>query len=73
MSLISEILSARPRPGTTKSFSVEQVDQLNTNTHKSESLVKLVASSCGITTNLGVKAKEGILKSIQQVGENSFY
>ena len=71
MSLISEILSARPRPGTTKSFSVEQVDQLNT--HKSESLVKLVASSCGITTNLGVKAKEGILKSIQQVGENSFY
>ena len=38
------------------------VDQLNT--HKSESLVKLVASSCGITTDLGVKGQEGILKSM---------
>jgi transposase len=38
------------------------VDQLNT--HKSESLVKLVASSCGITTDLGVKGNEGILKSM---------
>ena len=38
------------------------VDQLNT--HKSESLVKLVASSCGITTDLGIKEKEGILKSM---------
>ena len=39
------------------------VDQLNT--HKSESLVKLVASSCGITTDLGVKGKEGILQSME--------
>lgn len=38
------------------------VDQLNT--HKSESLVKLVASSCGLTLELGVKGKEGILKSM---------
>ena len=38
------------------------VDQLNT--HKSESLVKLVASSCGITTDLGMKGQEGILKSM---------
>ena len=38
------------------------VDQLNT--HKSESLVKLVASSCEITTDLGIKGKEGILKSM---------
>ncbi len=38
------------------------VDQLNT--HKSESLVKLVASSCRITTDLGVKGKEGILQSM---------
>jgi putative transposase len=38
------------------------VDQLNT--HQSESLVKLVASNCGLTTDLGVKGKEGILKSM---------
>lgn len=38
------------------------VDQLNT--HKSESLVKLVASSCGITTDLGVKGETGILQSM---------
>ncbi len=38
------------------------VDQLNT--HKSESLVKLVAESCGITTELGIKGKEGILQSM---------
>jgi putative transposase len=38
------------------------VDQLNT--HKSESLVHLVASSCGIRKNLGVKEKQGILKSM---------
>lgn len=41
------------------------VDQLNT--HQSESLVKLVASSCKIPTDLGVKGKEGILKSILAV------
>lgn len=39
------------------------VDQLNT--HKSESLVRLVASRCGIDTNLGLKGKCGILKSMQ--------
>ncbi|NES84944.1 MAG: IS630 family transposase, partial [Moorea sp. SIO2B7] len=33
-------------------------------TQKSESLVKLVASICGITRELGVKRKEGILKSL---------
>ena len=36
-------------------------DQLNT--HKSESLVRFVADFCGIDKELGVKGKEGILKS----------
>ncbi|WP_293163817.1 hypothetical protein [Okeania sp. SIO2C9] len=38
------------------------VDQLNT--HKSESLVRLVAQRCGIQTDLGVKQKSGILQSM---------
>jgi putative transposase len=38
------------------------VDQLNT--HKSESLVRLVASRCRIDCNLGIKGKEGILTSM---------
>ena len=37
-------------------------DQLNT--HKSESLVVLVAERCGITEDLGIKGKSGILKSM---------
>jgi transposase len=39
------------------------VDQLNT--HKSESLVRLVAERCGIKTDLGLKGQSGILKSMQ--------
>lgn len=39
------------------------VDQLNT--HKSASLVNLVAQRCGIDTQLGVKGKEGILQSME--------
>jgi len=38
-------------------------DQLNT--HKSESLVQYVSNYCGMTGDLGVKGKEGILKSMQ--------
>ena len=37
------------------------VDQLNT--HKSESLVRLVASACSMDIDLGVKGTQGILKS----------
>lgn len=37
------------------------VDQLNT--HKSESLVRFVAQACGLEEDLGIKGKEGILKS----------
>ncbi len=38
------------------------VDQLNT--HKSESLVHLVAEQCGIDQDLGKKGKQGILESM---------
>lgn len=39
------------------------VDQLNT--HKSESLVRLVAQLCDLDEDLGVKGKRGILKSME--------
>jgi transposase len=38
------------------------VDRLNT--HQSESLVRLVATQCGIEENVGVKGKAGILESM---------
>jgi hypothetical protein len=38
-------------------------DQLNT--HKSESLVKLTATLCGINEDLGIKGKSGIVKSME--------
>jgi transposase len=41
-------------------------DQLNT--HKSESLVKWVAEQCNLNIDLGVKGKEGILKSMETRG-----
>lgn len=37
----------------------------NLNTHQSESLVRYVANYCGITIDLGVKDKAGILKSME--------
>ena len=38
------------------------VDQLNT--HKSEGLVRLVAEHCGLSDDLGVKGKTGLLQSM---------
>ena len=38
------------------------VDQLNT--HQSEALVRLVAERCGITDDLGVKGKSGVLQAM---------
>jgi len=38
------------------------VDRLNT--HQSESLVRLVATQCGIEEDVGVKGKSGILASM---------
>jgi transposase len=38
------------------------MDQLNT--HQSEALVRLVATACGITVDLGVKGESGILESM---------
>ncbi len=38
------------------------------NTHKSESLVRFVAETCGIDTELGKKGKAGILKSMESRG-----
>ena len=38
-------------------------DQLNT--HKSETLVKLVAAQCGLKVDLGIKGKKGILESME--------
>ena len=43
------------------------LDQLNT--HKSESLVRLVVERCGLKLDLGLKGKSGILKSMQTRGQ----
>ena len=74
-----EILSPWIRATRTEADFLENIDGLvctdpdapwrfvtdNLNTHVSESLVVYVAASCGIETDLGVKGRHGILKSMK--------
>ena len=53
---IESVISGDPAAGW-----IFIADQLNT--HKSESLVRLVASKCGIEDDLGAKGKEGVLEN----------
>lgn len=55
---ITQIIATNPDDGW-----IFVTDQLNT--HKSESLVRLVATSCGINVDLGIKGKSGILHSME--------
>lgn len=55
---IASIIATKPSDGW-----IFVTDQLNT--HKSESLVRLVATNCGIDINLGIKGKSGILHSME--------
>jgi transposase len=73
-----EILSPLIRETRTEKDFAENIDGLvqgdadahwrfvtdNLNTHVSESLVVYVAAQCGIETDLGVKGRRGILKSV---------
>ncbi|WP_073636647.1 transposase [Scytonema sp. HK-05] len=55
---IAQIIATNPNDGW-----IFVTDQLNT--HKSESLVRLVATNCAIDIDLGVKGKSGILHSME--------
>ena len=55
---IATIIATNPSAGW-----IFITDQLNT--HKSESLVRLIANNCGINIDLGLKGKSGILHSMQ--------
>jgi transposase len=55
---IASIIATKPSDGW-----IFVTDQLNT--HKSESLVRLVAKNCGVDIDLGIKGKSGILHSME--------
>ncbi len=55
---IAAIIATKPSDGW-----IFVTDQLNT--HKSESLVRLVATNCGIDIDLGIKGQSGILHSME--------
>ncbi len=54
---LEAVIASEPKAGW-----IFIVDQLNT--HKSETLVRLVAQHCGLETELGEKGKSGILQSM---------
>ncbi len=58
---IEAVIASEPKAGW-----IFIVDQLNT--HKSETLVRLVAKHCGIKQALGIKGKSGILQSMPSAG-----
>lgn len=55
---IAAIIATKPSDGW-----IFVTDQLNT--HKSSSLVRLIATNCGIDIDLGIKGKSGILHSMK--------
>ena len=55
---IAAIIATKPSNGL-----IFVTDQLNT--HKSSSLVRLIATNCGIDIDLGIKGKSGILHSMK--------
>jgi hypothetical protein len=59
---IEDVISVNPEAGW-----IFVVDQLGT--HKSETLVKLVASECDIEADLGTKGKTGVLKNLKTRAE----
>jgi transposase len=56
---VVQVLATDPSPRAEWVFVTDQLD-----THKSETLVRLVAAQCGVTDDLGTKGTSGILTSM---------
>jgi len=56
---VERVLATDPSSGAEWVFVADQLD-----THKSETLVRLVAAHCGVTDDLGAKEHSGILRSM---------